>query len=335
MTDPAGAEPSKLVWQRRQIVALLVLAALLALALAGGIAYQHGAFSRMAQVYFLADDATGLSPGTPVRMSGFRIGKISAMHLQPDLSVKVVLAIEAEPYSHLKADARADVVREQLRPAAIDLRPGSAQQLLPEADPRVGFRKRGTLTEIAEDLRTRLVPILEDVKQLTGTARARRGDIDAMLENASALSRDMAGTAKEMQALAQELRSRVARLGTQGEGVLGEANRSVVRLGNLIGQADKSLGSLNDQLPGMLNKTNDLLVHLDAVLRDARTISSASAKGMPEIMRGAAPLIDDSRDTMQGLRESWPLRSMLPPPPPAALPIDSHDPAALRIATPR
>jgi len=149
------------------------------------------------------------------------------------------------------------------------------------------------------------------------------------------LSRDMAGTAKEMQALAQELRSRVARLGTQGEGVLGEANRSVVRLGNLIGQADKSLGSLNDQLPGMLNKTNDLLVHLDAVLRDARTISSASAKGMPEIMRGAAPLIDDSRDTMQGLRESWPLRSMLPPPPPAALPIDSHDPAALRIATPR
>ncbi len=52
-------------------------------------------------------------------------------------------------------------------------------------------------------------------------------------------------------------------------------------------------------------------------------------------MHDTAPLIDDSRDTMQGLRESWPLRSMLPPPPPVGLPIDSHDPAALRIATPR
>ena len=334
MTPPA-VESSKVLWQRRQIVALLVLATLLALGGFAGIAYQHGVFSRMAQVYFLADDATGLSPGTPVRMSGFRIGKVSAMHLQPDLSVRVELAIEYEPYAHLKTDARADVVREQLRPAAIDLRPGTAEQKLSEDDPRVAFRKRGTLTEIAEDLRTRLVPILDDVKQLTGTARARSGDIDEILANANALSRDMAGTAKQMQALAQELRSRVGRIGAQGEDVLGEANRSIVRLGNAIGKADASLATVNNQLPGMLNKTNDLLVHLDAVLRDARTISSAAAKGLPEIMRNAGPLIDDSRETMQGLRESWPLRSMMPAPPPATLPIDSHDAAALHITPPR
>lgn len=332
---PTIVEPPRVQFQRRQIIALLVLALLLAITLAGAIAYQHGALTTRSHVYFLADDATGLSPGTPVRMSGFRIGKIASMHLQPDLSVKVVLAIESEPFSHLKADARADVVREQLRPAAIDLRPGSAAQALSEDDPRVGFRKRGTLTEIAEDLRTRLAPILEDVKQLTGTARARSGDIDAMLENAHALSRDMAGTAQQMHALTQELRGRVARIGTQGEQALGEANRSIVRLGNLIGQADKSLDAVNTQLPGMLNKADNTLTNLDAVMRDARTISSATAKGVPDLMRSTAPLIDDSRETMQGLRESWPLRAMLPAPPPAALPIDSHDPAALQTPAPR
>lgn len=335
MTNAPGAEPPKVQSQRRQIVALLLFALVLALALGGGIAYQHGAFSSMAQVYFLADDATGLSTGTPVRMSGFRVGKITAMHLQPDLSVKVVLTIETEPYSHLKTDARADVVREQLRPAAIDLRPGSAAQPLPEADPRVGFRKRGTLTEIAEDLRTRLAPILEDVKDLTGTARSRKADIDEMLANARTVSRDLAGTAREMHALALDLRSRVGRIGAQGEAVLGEANRSVLRLGDLIGQADKGLATVNGRLPRLLDKSEDLLGHLDAVLRDTRTISSAAAKGVPEMLRGAAPLIDDSRDMMQGLRESWPLRSMLPAPAPAALPIDSHDPAALRDPPPR
>lgn len=332
---PTPAEPPRAASQRRQIAALLILALLLALTLAGAIAYQHGVLTTRSQVYFLADDASGLSPGTPVRMSGFRIGKIAAMDLQPDLTVKVVLAIESEPFSHLKADARADVVREQLRPAAIDLRPGSAEQPLNADDPRVAFRKRGTLTEIAEDLRTRLAPILDDVKQLTGMARARRGDIDAMIENAHALSRDMAGTAQQMRALAQELRGRVDRLGAQGETALGEANRSIVRLGNLVGQADKSLEAVNNRLPGMLNKADDALTSLDAVLRDARTISSATAKGVPELMRSTAPLIDDSRDTMQGLRESWPLRTMLPAPPPAALPIDSHDPAALHTSVPR
>jgi phospholipid/cholesterol/gamma-HCH transport system substrate-binding protein len=330
MNDPQRIEPPKLIWQRRQIVALLVLATFLAVLLFGAIAYQHGIFTGRAHVYFLADDATGLSPGTPVRMSGFRIGKISAMQLQSDLSVKVTLSIETEPYSHLKVDARADVVREQLRPAAIDLRPGIASQPLSDADPRVGFRKRGTLTEIAEDLRTRLAPILEDVKQLTGTARARKADIDAMLENAHTLSRDLAGTAQEMHALTQTLRGRVDRIGAQGEVVMSEANRSIVRLGGLIGQADKSLESINGRLPAMLDKTDGLLGHLDAVLRDSRTISSAAAKGLPDILRTTAPLIDDSRDMMQGLRESWPLRSMLPAPPPASLPIDSHDAAALR-----
>ena len=335
MTAPPSVESPKALWQRRQIVALLVLALLLALALGGGIAYQHGVFSQRAQVYFLADDATGLSPGTPVRMSGFRIGKISAMHLQPDLSVKVELTIETEPYAHLKADARAEVVREQLRPAAIDLRPGSAEQLLPAADPRVGFRKRGTLTEIAEDLRTRLAPILDDLKQLSGTARARRTDIDAMLQNASAVSRDLAGAAHEMHALTQDLRTRVGTIGSQGEGVLGEANKTNVRLGGLVGQAEKSVDTLNVRLPRMLDKTESALGNLDAVLRDARTISSTAAKDVPDLLHGAAPLVDDSRDMMQGLRESWPLRSMLPPPPPAALPIDSHDSAAPRTPAPR
>lgn len=330
-----GAEPPRVQGQRRQIAALLILALLLAITLAGGIAYQHGALTTRSHVYFLADDASGLSPGTPVRMSGFRIGKIASMHLQPDLSVKVVLAIESEPFSHLKSDARADVVREQLRPAAIDLRPGSAAQPLNADDPRVGFRKRGTLTEIAEDLRQRLVPILDDVKQLTGTARTHRADIDAMLENGQALTREMAATAREMHALTQDLRGRVDRLGAQGERALDEANRSIVRLGHAIGQADQGLAAVNSRLPGMLNKTDEALVHLEAVLRDARTISAAAAKGVPELMRGAAPLIDDSRDTVQGLRESWPLRSMLPAPPPAELPIDSHDAAALHAPTPR
>ena len=333
-TGPA-VEPPRTQSQRRQIAALLILALLLAITLAGGIAYQHGVLTTRSHVYFLADDATGLSPGTPVRMSGFRIGKVAAMQLQPDLSVKVVLAIESEPFSHLKTDARAEVVREQLRPAAIDLRPGNAEQPLSEDDPRVAFRKRGTLTEIAEDLRARLAPILDDVKQLTGTARARKDDVDAILQNLHALSRDMAGTAQHMNALTQELRGRVERIGAQGEGVMSEANRSLVRIGNLIGQADRSLEAVNGRLPGMLNKADSALTSLDAVLRDTRAISSAAAQGVPGLMRSAGPLIDDSRDTLQGMRESWPLRSMLPAPPPAALPIDSHDAAALHTSTPR
>jgi phospholipid/cholesterol/gamma-HCH transport system substrate-binding protein len=326
MTDEAPKARSR----RYQITALLVLAVVLGALLIGGIAYQHGSLSRRAEVYFIADDVTGLAPGTTVRMSGFRIGKVADLQLQDDLNVKVVLVIETEPFNHLRSDARAILVREQLKPAAIDLRAGSGAAPLPEGDPRVGFSRRGTLTEVAEDLRTRLAPILDDVKQLTGVARERRGDVDAVLKNANEVSRELAGAAKEMRALTAELRQRASRLGAQSEATMAEVNRSVVRTGGLIGQAEKSLDAVNAKLPGLLLKADDMLGNLDAVMRDARTISAAAAVAVPGMLQSAGPMLDDSREMVQGVKQSWPLRSMMPAPAPALLPIDSHDSAALR-----
>ena len=332
-------ETPKTQSQRRQIVAFLVLALLLALALAGGVAYQQGAFTNTAQVYFIAEDASGLAPGTTVRMSGFRIGKIASLQLQPDLSVKVTLVIEAQPYAHLRSDAIANVVREQLKPASIDLRAGVAAAPLPVADPRVAFGRRGGLTEIADELRARILPILDDIRQLTGVARERKGDIDSLLLNAHKVSSELAGAAQQLNGLGTELRQRVGALGSQSSATMAEANQSIVRLGSLIARAESSLDVVNAGLPALFHKSEDLLVQFDAVLRDTRTISGAAAAGLPPLLRGAPALVDESRDMMQGLRQSWPVRSLMPTPPasqaPTLLPIDSHDSRVLRELSPR
>lgn len=326
MSDEAPKVESK----RRQNIALLLLSALLAVALAGGIAYQQGRFARMATVYFVAEDVTGMSPGITVRTSGFRVGKVAEMHLQPDLTVKVELQIDAETFAHLRTDAVATLVREQLKPPAIDLQPGRDAAALPAADPRVAFRRRGTLTEIANDLRHRLTPILDDIRHITSVAREQRGDISAVLGNARAVSTELAGAAREMHAFSAELRQRVATLGSRSEATMAEANRTLLRLQGLVGQAEVSMGAINAKLPDLLDKTEGMVGTLDGVLRDGRTISSAVAAGVPGIMRSAPPLLEDSREMVQGLRQSWPLRTMLPPPAPMVQPIDSHDSAALR-----
>lgn len=331
-------KPKLLLSPGRQIAALIVLALVLAAALIGGIAWQQGAFSGREQVYFIADDVFGLAPGTTVRMSGFRIGKIQTMELQGDLTVRVTLSIDAEPHSHLRSDARAIVIREQLRPASIDLRAGSAKTPMAPSDPRVAYARRGTLTDIADDFRARIAPILDDVKQLTAVARERKGDIDTIVENVGTLTHALAETGKHVQALSAEMRTRAAGLGSQSEVAMVEANRSLVRLGGLLGQAEKSLDMVNAKLPTLLDKSENMLGNLDAVLRDSRTISAAAATGLPPLLRAAPPLVDESREMMQGLRQSWPLRTMLPPPPPTQLPIDSfnsHDSNALRQPPPR
>ena len=148
---------------RRQVLLALGLAVVLALVLAGGIASKHGLFSRHAELYFLSDSASGISPGLSVRLSGFRVGSVTAVDLQDDLKVRVTMKIEEERFDVLRADAHAEWFKEQLQAAVIDLTPGKAAEPLSRTDPRVTHTRRRTLTEVANDLRSRLAPILDDV----------------------------------------------------------------------------------------------------------------------------------------------------------------------------
>ena len=329
---------------RRQVLAVLALGVVLALALAGAIAARQGTFARTAEVYFLADTAAGIAPGISVRLSGFRIGAVSDVTLQNDLKVRVVMKIEEERFASLRTDSHAEWFKEQLQAAVIELHPGSAAAALSSADPRVTHNRRRTLTEVANDLRTRLAPILDDVKQLSGSVAERKGDIAAVIGNASTASAELAGTTQELRALVGNAKTRVATLGgqaqgamTQVQGALGQVqgaltqvNQTLVRVESLVGQGEKTLGGVNERLPNLLAKTGDTLEQLNGVARDVRAVSSAASASVPSMLRSAVPLVDDTREMVNGVKTSWPVRNMLAPPASALLPIDSHDAAALR-----
>jgi len=339
-------EPSEAKRQsiKRQVLAVLALGAAAALLLAAAIAQRHGVFARTSEVYFLADSAAGIAPGISVRLSGFRVGSVSAVALQPDLKVRVTLKIEEERAAALRADAHAEWFKEQLQAAVIDLSPGTSTQPLPRDDPRVTHSRRRTLTEVANDLRGRLAPILDDVKQLSGSVAGRKDDIAAMLANANVVSQELASTAQELRALSHDARGRVAAVGAQAQGAfaqvqgalgqvqtaLTQVNQTLLRVEGLVGQGDKTLAGVNEKLPELLIRTGDTLEQLNAVARDVRAVSGAASSAVPTMLRGAAPLVDDARDVMSGVKAAWPVRGLLAAPPPALLPIDSHDAAVLR-----
>lgn len=333
MTDsplPFITAPVQVASMHRQIVGLLVVAVLLVLAMVAGIAIQHDLFSKRAQLHFVTENANGLAPGTSVRLSGYRVGAVSAMALQPDLKVRVTLSIAAEHFGSLRGDASALLVREQLRAPALELRPGKLAGALVGDDPVITYQHGGSLTEIADDLRDRLAPILDDVKQLTGTLRQQKGDIAALLGNAASASRDLAGTAQSMRALVGDAGTRVKLLGAQAHSALADVNPVLSRAGQAIGQAQTSLAAVNADLPVLLQRSGDLLEQLNAVARDVRTVSSSTASSVPGLLRSVSPVVDDTRDIVTGFKQSWPVKQMLPATPPTLLPIDSHDAASLR-----
>ncbi len=321
--------------QRWLLPLVMVGGLLLAAALAGGIAWRRGAFTPSAEIDAVIQNAAGLAPGTAVRLSGVRVGEVIALDLQPDLSVHLRLRIAADLMPQLHADASAQLIREQLRPAVIELEPGRAPALLDPQHPQIHVRGRASLTEIADELRGRLVPVLDDLKQVTGMLRARQGDVAAVLANAASASGELAGAAGEMHTLLTQSRGQLASLGAQSQALLAEGNQSVARVSALVGQVSDSLSVVNSALPGLLHKADTTLGQLNAVAQDTRQISAAAAATLPAVLQAAPRLVDDAQELLQGVRRSWPVRSLLPTPPGPELPIESHDASVLRHAAPR
>lgn len=333
---------------RRLLVAVLLGGLLLGALLTAGIAWRRGAFAPQAELFADIDNAAGLAAGTAVRLSGVRVGEVSQLQLLPDLAVRLTLRVDADLLPRLRSDASAVLVREQLRPPVIDLDPGGAPGRLDPRQPRIAFRGKATLTEIADDLRQRLVPILDDLKQVSSMLRQRQGDVAAVLGHAASASAELAKSAAEVHALTGLARQQLGGIGGQtqallgqgqtllgqGQTLLGQGQASVAKVGTLIDQVNNSLNLVNGALPGLLLKADGTLDSLNAVAQSSRLIADTAAQTLPGLLRSAPPLVSDAQDLVQGLKQSWPLRSLLPPAPATEPMIESHDAQALRQPPP-
>ncbi len=321
-----ASDPTAGASMRRRAVLALSIGLVLVLVLLAAIFFGHGAFSRSATLYFITESANGLIPGTAVKMSGFRIGAVSDLHLEPDMNVKVTLKISMDDFLRLRRDAKAELKKEDvMQSASIEINPGKNPQLLLSEDPKIAFDRGRSFGQTAQELTDRVAPILDDIKALTGMLNDRNRGLGPILQESRSTSHDLAVTAAEVRALTSETRARLATVGAQAHGTLEVASAALSRLDRAAGKAEQSLGKLDDALPGLLLKISDTLDTVQAVAKDARTISAAATEGVPQTLRDVQPMVEDAREVIRGVKQSWPIRNLVPATPPAALPIDSYD----------
>ena len=307
------ADPATGAAMRRRAVLALSIAIALAFVLLAAIAFRQGAFSRTTTLFFMTESASGLTPGTAVKLSGFRIGAVSAVELEPDLRVTVTLKIPLEDFKRLRRDAKAELRKEDVvQTAVLEINPGKSPEALASDYPRIAFDRGRSLGQTAQDLTDRLAPILEDIKVLTAMLSDREQGLGPMLEKSRAASRDIAAAAVELRALTSETRTRFAALGTQAQGTLGDASAAFSRLDGMAAKAEQSLGKIDDALPGLLVKINGTLDEAQAVVKDVRTASTAAAESVPRTLRDIQPAAADAREIFSGVKQSWPIKNMLP-----------------------
>ena len=117
------------------ILAALMILGTVAFLLTGGTLLEP-----KTQIYIYLGDATGVAPGSPVRVDGIGVGKVILVELsgsnEPNRVVKVTMSIGRERLPSITDDSTADTISDTIiGDKFIDVTSGtSAQHLMPGGD---------------------------------------------------------------------------------------------------------------------------------------------------------------------------------------------------------
>jgi len=272
---------------------LLSGAAVLMLVL-GAMLLHQGLFRQTAALGFVTDSAQDITKGQAVRIAGFRVGAVHRVDLQPDGRVAVELEIDADAMRFVTADATIELRKEGLVGAAVlEILPGPDRSRLAASGARLAFSRVDNLTATLNGLRDRIVPILADVKTITGTlADAQRG-----LPATLAQVRETNAT---LQNLLRSSEQQLARLAPAASRTVGQVEGNLALL-------QQTLGQVNQRLPVLLDAAQMTLTHVQRIAEQAEM-------GIPPLLQDGRAVASDVRDILTGAKTAWPVRDWVAPP---------------------
>lgn len=292
------------------------LGLLLGLALLLGMAVRQGYFSPKTPVYFVADSGTDLRPGMAVRLSGFKIGTVRRVDLNESARVDVEMAIEDRYLKWVKTDSVATLAREGLiGDSFISVTRGTPSLPALASDDRLRFELGRGLSDIAMDVRNRVVPVIDEMHTLLKYANDPKGDVRQGFVSLNRLTTELHETRRKIDSVL----AGIDQLGRE------EAPATLAATRQTLERADASLRELEAAIPALKAAASQTLHALtqtaDTATRTAtetERLVKETAPKLLQVLGETEALMRDSRSAVNAARTRWPFKGPeVAPDPPA------------------
>jgi len=288
---------------RRGTHRFLFVAALAILALIAAIVVRQGLFRQTTNYSFVTNSAQDIVKGQAVRIAGFRVGAVADVSLKDDGQVVVIMEIDADHMRFITHDARVELRKEGLVGSpTLEIVPGPDKTRLAAAQARLTFSRAEGLGALANQVRDEFVPILKDIKIITGVlADPQKG---------------LPGTLAQVRASSEALNALLANGNRQVDGIGKAVTRVLGKAEEDLSQLGQTLAGANQRLPGLIDRTQQVLDHVEKIAAEAEI-------SVPPALREGSAVTSDVREIVSGARQAWPIRNFVDAPAPAKLKMDS------------
>lgn len=280
------------------VFTLLALAGIALIVLLLGI--QKDLFSAKYTLVFTVDRGTGFSKGMPVKLSGFRIGRITEMTLNEQAMVDITVEIAKKYSKWIRSDSVIKLVKEGLiGDGIVEIAVGSLDKPELKEGDSVTYIKTKGLDELADEIAEKVKPVLIEIRDIIGYVNDPHGDLKKTIHNLEVLSRNIESTRTHADALLVSTTRNLEAISNRTTTMLDTTTRKIDSL-NIA-----KLNTALDKLPPMLEKTDTVMENVSAISLETKKLAERSFPLIPGLLLRTDELLYNTDRLINNLGNSW------------------------------
>lgn len=298
-------------------IGLFIVIALAGIAVAVAlIGLQKGYFTKKYSLHFTVDRGTGFVKGMPVKLSGFRIGRVTSISLNDQAMVDISTEIDNKYRKWIRSDSTVKLVKEGLvGDNIVEISVGSSDKPeLGENDAIVYVKTKG-LDELADEISNQVKPVLIEVRDIINYINNPDGDLKKSIRNLELLTRNLDGTRRHADRLLLTANGSIERVSGQATTVLDTTYKKInaIDLVPLLNRVNNSVETIDRKLPAMLDKADITLDNINAISRETRVMSEKTFSKFPGLLSQAEDVMLSTDRLINSIQNIWLFRENPPP----------------------
>jgi len=249
------------------------------------IAVHQHVFDKRFHLYTVLDQSYGIVPGTPVKLAGLTVGEVDNIDFTKLNQIVVAMKILKKYEKMIRKDSFVTIKKSGIISGDVSLRISIGTPWLPEIQNGAKLRAEPPLT--MEQIMAKLNPTIIDLQRIVRNIADLTSSIDR--------GKGTVGAILKKQEIYDELQGTAINVRKTSDNI----RNATDALPKLIGQLQSVVDDIKKASPalsGITTKTTNILNHTNKTIKTTQSI-------------------------LNGVKQSWPIKSLLPPPSPPLPPL--------------
>lgn len=302
-----------LEWKIGIFIAVALAGIAIALILYG---LQKDFFTPKYHLHFTVDRGTGFAKGMSVKLSGFRIGRITSIALNDQAMVDISAEIDNKYRKWIRSDSTVKLVKEGLvGDNIVEVSVGSFEKPELKDNDAITYVKTKALDELADEIADKIKPVLIEVRDIIDYINNPQGDLKKTIRNLELLSRNLEDTRQHADKMLVSATGSIDRVTTRTNMVLDVTNKKLdsIDLAPTLNRVNSAIEHLDKKLPAILDKTDATLENINKISNDTRLLTEKAFPKIPGLVSQAEDVMLSSDRLVNSIRNVWLFRDSSTP----------------------